>query len=209
MARLLRWQEKEETIKEVLSALKEGLVVAIPTETFYGLAVDPKNEEALRRLFHLKRRPEEKPVLLLIGDLKDLEDLVSNVPPLAKRLMRRFWPGPLTLVLPSREGLPRFLTAGTGKIAVRLSPHPVVRCLTQRFGPLTGTSANPSGTPPARSASEVKRLLPGVDLIVDAGKTGGKRPSTILEVSGDTPRLLREGEISWTELERVLREEDA
>ncbi len=209
MARFLRWQEKKEVLEEILSALREGQVVAIPTETFYGLAVDPRNEAALKRLFHVKHRPPEKPVLLLIGSEKDLASWVSFVPPLARRLMKRFWPGPLTLVLPAKEGLPFLLTAHTGKIAVRQSPHPVVRAITQRFGPVTGTSANLSGAPPARRAEEVWQNLPEVDLIVDAGETQGKSPSTILDVSQDPPRLLREGEISLAELERVLREEDA
>ncbi len=209
MARIVRWQEEEGIVAEILSSLEKGLVVALPTETFYGLAVDPFREEALRRLFHVKHRPEDKPVLLLVGDEKDLDRLVRFLPPMARRLMERFWPGPLTLVLPAREGLPRFLTAGTGKVAVRLSPHPVVRRITRLYGPITGTSANLSGNPPARTAAEVAKNLPEVDLIVDAGKTPGQEPSTILDVSVDPPRILREGAIKREELEGALRKKDA
>ncbi len=202
---------KDETkaLEEALKALSEGLVVAIPTETFYGLAVDFRNEAALRRLFALKRRPKEKPILLLLGDFSQLEQVVEEKTPLARKLMKAFWPGPLTLVLPAKPGLSPLLTAGTEKVAVRLSSHPVPQKLAAALGrPITGTSANLSGRPPARSAEEVEEELPGVDLILDAGLLPARAPSTIVDASGKSPRLLREGEIPWEKILEVISEED-
>ncbi|NPA49586.1 MAG: threonylcarbamoyl-AMP synthase, partial [Thermodesulfobacteria bacterium] len=202
MAKIISLAEnQEEALRAALKALKEGKVVVIPTETFYGLAVDCQNEEALKRLFALKRRPEEKPVLLLVGDLAQLEEVVREITPLARKLIAAFWPGPLTLVLEARPGLSSFLTAGTGKVAVRLSSHPVPRRLALSFGrPITGTSANLSGKPPARSVAEVLAQLPGVDLVLDAGVLPARAPSTIVDASGEAPVLLREGEIPWAEI---------
>ncbi len=194
-----------QALEKALEALKRGRVVAIPTETFYGLAVDYRNEKALKRLFILKKRPEEKPVLLLIGDLTQLNEIVQDVPSLARNLIERFWPGPLTLVLPARPHLSFFLTAGTGKVAVRLSSHQIPLQLAQALGrPITGTSANLSGRPPARTPAEILAQLPEVDLIIDAGALPAEAPSTIVEVSGESLRLLREGEIPWREICKII-----
>lgn len=205
MAEIIR--PDDEGLELALKALREGKVIALPTETFYGLAVDPMNEEALKRLYALKRRPWEKPVLLLLGNEEQLFQVVARLPKLAKALMARFWPGPLTLVLPAREGLPRALTGGKGRVAVRLSSHPVPRLLARRYGrPVTGTSANPSGHPPARTAKEVAERLPEVDLILEGEPPQGLSPSTIVEVEEEEVFLLREGEIPWEKILKALEE---
>ncbi len=209
MAKILKVSPSnlEAVLKEASVFLREGKVVAVPTETFYGLAVDPWNEKALKRLYILKGRPEGKPVLLLLGEEADLFLVVKELSPLARKLMARFWPGPLTLVLPAREGLPRPLVAQTGKVAVRLTPQPVTRALIRDYGrPLTGTSANLSGRPPAKTAEEVVTYLPQVDLVLDAGPCAGRAPSTIVEVGEERIVLLREGVISFQEIVKVLGE---
>ncbi len=196
-----------EVIKAAVSVLKSGGVVALPTETYYGLAVDPFSESAVQRLFRLKKRPQEKPILLLLGSWEMLALVVAEIPLWAQRLMQRFWPGPLTLVFKARKDLPASLTAGTGTVAVRLSSHPLPTYLSQSFSkPITGTSANLSGAPPATSAIEVKRIFPEVDLILDGGETPGGAPSTIVSVTEFPPRLLRPGKIPWTEIQNLVKQ---
>ncbi len=174
----------------------------MPTESFYGLAVSVRDEKAILRLLALKRRPEKNPILILIPSAEALRDYVASVPPVAARLMERFWPGGLTLVFKATEGISRFLTAGTGKIGVRLSSHPVPTDLAKAAGTaVTGTSANLSGQPPCRSSREVMAALGNdVDLILDGGETPGGRGSTVLDVTSDPPELVREGMIAMEEL---------
>ena len=208
MPKIFSLKEGEKALKAAVKALEEGLVVAIPTETFYGLAVDYLNEKALKRLFSLKRRPEGKPVLLLLGDKEQVEEVVFKISPLARKLMDHFWPGPLTLVLPARSHLSPLLTAHTGKVAVRLSSHEFPSRLARTLGrPITGTSANLSGMPPARSVDEILAQLPEVDLIIDGGTLPASLPSTIVDVGPEGPRLLREGKIPWSEILRITEED--
>jgi len=171
-------------------------VLALPTETYYGLAVRPTDETALRRLIELKGRPSDKPILVLIGSLDQLPQLVQSIPPAAALLMEQFWPGPLTIVFPAAPDLPALLTAGTGTIGVRQSPLLQLQHLLQRTGPLTGTSANRSSEPPIDNAEAVQRALwAGVDLILDGGATPGGLPSTMVDAR-DRPHLLRAGALS-------------
>ncbi len=208
MVRIIKCAGKRpspEAIQAAVSVISQEGVVAIPTETFYGLAAHPFSERALAKIFSLKRRPPEKPLLLLIGEVELLAAVAREIPPLAKTLIKRFWPGPLTLIFPAQEHLPQALTAGTGTVAVRLSPHPIPREISRLLGsPITGTSANLSGAPPASTALEVAQSLPGVDLILDAGKTPGQAASTIVDVTGAKPRLVRKGVISWEEIKAYL-----
>ncbi len=190
-----------EIIKAAVSVLRGGGVVALPTETYYGLAVDPFSESAVQRLFRLKKRPQEKPILLLLGSREMLIQVVAEIPPWAERLMEYFWPGPLTLVFKARQDLPRSLTAGTDTVAVRLPSHLLPIRLSQGFSkPITGTSANLSGGPPATRAEEVERIFPEVDLVLDGGKSPGGLPSTIVSVVNFPPRLIRPGKIPWEEI---------
>lgn len=193
--------ENREAFSAAIKVLFSGGVVAFPTETFYGLAVDPFSESAVKRLYTLKRREPGKPVILLLGDLKDLDRLVAEVPKIARELMARFWPGPLTLVFRARSEVPSWITGTTRTVAVRLSSHPVARTLPRLFGkPITGTSANLSGYPPARTPEEVRRYFPQIDFVFEGGTSPGERPSTLVSVVKGKPELLRPGVIPWEEV---------
>lgn len=202
MARIIAGRG-EETVAAAVAVLRQGGLVACPTETFYALAADSAQEEALQRLVALKGRPEAKPLLLLVADVAMVAQVAAAVPPLALRLMRAFWPGPLTLVLPARPGLPQPLTGGTGTIGVRQSGEPLARAVAQGLGrPITGTSANRSGQPPLTTAAAVAAALgTELDLILDVGPCPGGLPSTILRLTGPQPELVRAGAIPLVALE--------
>jgi L-threonylcarbamoyladenylate synthase len=182
-------------VDQVRRVLGESGLIALPTESFYGLAVAPFDERALARLWQVKGRSEGKPILVLIGDRPQLDSFVRTIPPAATVLMNTFWPGPLTIVFPAVAGLPDAVTAGTGSVGIRLSAWPPLVDLLCRVGPVTGTSANREGLPPPCSAEEVRRSLgDALDLIIDAGPTPGGRPSTVIDVQGPI-RIVREGVI--------------
>lgn len=199
-------QVTEEALAKACVALRAGGVVAFPTETYYGLAVDPFNQEALSRLFALKGRAGDKPVLLIVDNPSQLSTLVAEIPPPFPLLMERFWPGPLTLVFPGAPSLPGMLTGHRGTIGVRVSSHPVARQLVRAFGrPLTATSANFSGQPAAVAASGVlEQLGPEVDAVLDGGETPGGQGSTLLGYQEGKVCLLRAGVIPFAEIEAVL-----
>jgi L-threonylcarbamoyladenylate synthase len=180
-------------------------VLAVPTETFYALAAHPFREEALKRLFSLKDRPLNKPVLLLVSGPEMLSQAATQVPETARRLMDAFWPGPLTLIVPARAELSSYLTGNTGTVGVRQPRQNATLSLLAALGvPLTGTSANRSGRPPVVTASEVAREFGlGVALIVDDGPCPGGLPSTIVDVSVTPPVLRRAGAVATAAL-RVL-----
>jgi L-threonylcarbamoyladenylate synthase len=177
--------------------LRAGGLVAFPTETFYGLGAHALDEAAVARVFQAKGRPPDKPLLVLVDSLAMVDRVAREVPLRARRLMARYWPGPLTLVLPARGDLPPALTAGTGTIGVRLSGHPVARALVRAVGaPVTAPSANPHGKPSPHTAEEVLAgLVTGVDLVLDGGPTPGGPPSTVLDVTGTSAVLLRAGAV--------------
>lgn len=175
--------------------LGENGLIALPTESFYGLAVDPFNEQALVKLWQVKGRSKGKPVLVLIGEGAQLNPFVRNIPPAATVLMNAFWPGPLTIVFPAALGLSDAVTAGTHSVGIRFSAWQPLCELLQRVGPLTGTSANREGMPPPTTAEEVRHYFgDALDLIVDAGPTPGGRPSTVIDVQGPI-RIIRDGAI--------------
>jgi L-threonylcarbamoyladenylate synthase len=196
----------EKQIQEAAQLIRQGGIVAFPTESFYGLGVDPAMESAVERLFLVKRRHKDRPILLLIAAAGALDHLVSRITPAARRLMDAFWPGGLTLVFSASDRIPSAITAGTGKIGIRISSHPVAAALVRAVGGiLTGTSANLSGMPPCRYAQEVLRQLGGqVDRILDGGITAGKDASTVLDVSEDPPRILRQGIVSREQLQSCI-----
>ena len=177
--------------------LESGGLVAYPTESFYGLAADADNETAILRLFQVKKRQVGEPVLILIPSVESLKRYAANVPETAKRLMDAFWPGGLTLVFEARKSVSTLLTAGTGKIGIRLSSHPVAMALTQAMdSAITGTSANISGEPPCNTSHGVARALgKGVDQILDGGETPGLKPSTVLDMTIRPHTVPREGMI--------------
>ncbi len=182
-------------------------MVCIPTRCLYGLAADAFNREAVERVFEIKERPADLPLLVLINRPDQLEELTRNVTPAAKMLMERFWPGRLTLVLAARPGIPERLTAGTGKIGIRLAAHPVARALVEAVArPITGTSANISGAGGCRRISELDpKISARVQLILDAGELKGGVGSTVVDVTGEEPLMIREGEVSRVEIKAALK----
>ncbi len=182
-----------------------GGIVAFPTESFYGLAVNASDEAAIRRLFKLKKRRDNIPVLVLIPSREYLEGYVMDMPGIAARLIKKFWPGGLTLLLRATPDISKLLTAGTGKIGVRISSHPVAATLATAVGsPITATSANISGQPGCVTAEEVYSSLGnGVDLILDGGKTEGGKGSTILDVTVNPAVIIREGIVSREQIQEL------
>jgi len=191
-------------IHQVAQCLQKGGVVAVPTDSFYGLAVSPFNHGALERLIHIKGERRHKPYPVLIGDPSQLDQLVKHVPQIARTLMQQFWPGLLTLVLNAQEDLSPVLTGENGTIGVR-QPNDGRLCeLLKQTGPVTGTSANRTGQSPAQSAEEVmKHLGSEINLILDGGPTPGGQPSTVLEVEPKL-RIIRQGAISRDRLQQIL-----
>jgi L-threonylcarbamoyladenylate synthase len=184
------------TLRVAADTLRAGGVVAIPTETFYGLAAAALHVGSVRRIFELKGRPESKPLLVLVDSVA-MAETVAHVTPVARDVMARYWPGALTLVLPARAVVPSVVTAGTGTVGVRLSPHPVARGLVEQLGePVTAPSANPNGLAPPTTAAGVLAHFPrGIDLVLDGGATPGGTPSTVLDLTVDPARVLRQGAV--------------
>jgi len=194
-------------LNRAVSILKQGGVIAFPTETYYGLAVDPLNPLALNHLFVLKQREVSKPILTLVDDREWLAALVREIPALYEPIMAEFWPGPLTLVFQARVDLPTLLTAGTATIGVRQSSHPFARQLLRAFGrPITATSANISGRAAAVDAYEVRSQFGSrIDMVFDGGRTEGVVGSTIIGLGKDGLKLVREGVIPFKDIQQVLK----
>ncbi len=185
-----------------ITAFRAGRIIAYPTETFYGLCVNPFDEDAIKRLFALKGRECKNPVAVIVGDLEMLNMLTDNIPHVAERLIKKFWPGPLTILFKAKGIIPSELIAGTGKIGVRISSNPVAQRLMHAINsPITATSANPAGRPPACTTKEVIDYFNGdIDVLIDGGKLVGKKGSTIVDATEYPPKILREGEIDAVEL---------
>ena len=185
-------------IKRAGDMIHAGGLVAFPTETVYGLAADVFNEQAVARVFQVKGRPAHNPLPVQIALMDDLPRLVSEIPPIAERLMREFWPGPLTLVFPASPDVPKLVTAGTGKVGIRMPDHSVAWDLIRAAGtPIVAPSANASGQPPPTTAEEVLRYLQGkIELILDGGPTSLKVASTVVDVTQTPPKILRVGSIT-------------
>ena len=190
--------ELEGRIAAAAAALRRGAIVVYPTETFYGLGALARDEAALERLARAKLRPVGKPLPLLAADLAQVEE-VAVLTGRAARLAAALWPGPLTLVLPARPGLPAAITAGTGTVGVRVPGSAVARALARAAGgALVSTSANPSGgTPPSRAAELDPALRARVDHVLDGGTTPGGLPSTVVAVEEDELRLVRAGAVPF------------
>lgn len=193
-----------ETLTNVARLVQQHGVLIVPTETYYALAASPFDEKAVQRVCEIKGRSDGKPILVLIADRTQLTHVVADIPPAAESLMDQFWPGPLTLVLRAAQKLPRLLTGGTGTVGVRQPGHPHLLRLLKRVGPLTGTSANRTGSQPFATAEEVEAIMSGdVDAILNGGRTSGGLPSTVVDVTGPI-RILREGPIDRQTIERLL-----
>ena len=199
--------DSESTRAEAARIVSTGGLIAFRTDTFYGLGADPLNPPALQKIRELKVREENKPLLILISDMDQLDRFVGEKSGIFGLIAIGHWPAPLTLIGPSRSELPTELTAGSNTIGVRLPDDEKVRALVRVCGgALTATSANISGSAPARNAAEVEKYFPnGIDLIIDGGEVTATEPSTVLDLSGSEPRLVREGAVSREELAAILR----
>jgi L-threonylcarbamoyladenylate synthase len=186
--------------------IQRGGIVAVPTETFYGLGVNPFDEAAVRRVSAVKGRAKGAPILVLVGTLGELSLFTERVPAAASILIEAFWPGALTILFSARASVPSAITGGTGRVGLRLSSCVPLRELLERVGPLTGTSANRTGAPPPRTPQQVQDALgEEVDAILDAGATPGGLPSTIVEAD-DGLRIVREGAIPHAAIEAAVHE---
>jgi L-threonylcarbamoyladenylate synthase len=194
---------------EAIAALRRGDVIVFPTETLYGLGADALNSQAVEQVFQLKGRDPVNPIPVLVADREMLHAVVADVPKAAQKLIRQFWPGPLTLVLPARKEIPKPLCNPSGGVGVRISSQAIATRLVNALGrPLTATSANPSGKEPARTVPEAKTYFGDqIEVFVDGGKLTAKTGSTVVKVMGDTIKIIRQGELNAAELGRVLGQE--
>jgi len=196
-----------DAITRAAALIKTGGLVVFPTSSFYGIAAPALHAEAVEKVFRVKQRNPEKPLLILIALLADLDALVQSIPETAIRLMKAFWPGSLTLVFEAADRLPPNLTGYTKKIGIRLAGHPVAISLAKGVGaPITGTSANLSGHAACSAVVDLDpRFLDQVDMVLDAGRLGGGKASTVVDVTADPPKILREGGIDTAKIHAVLK----
>ena len=189
------------------AAIAAGDVVAVPTDTLYGLAADATNNAAVEKVFVAKGRRDANPLPVIAADIDQVTALVGTLTPLARRLAEAFWPGPLSLIVPVHPAIAGAVHAGTGTVAVRVPAQAFCRALALRAGcPLTATSANRSGTTPARSAANVREQLgDAVALIVDGGPSPETTPSTIVDVTGSEPVIVRAGVVPADRIFRTVR----
>lgn len=194
-----------EVCVEAVECLKSGGIVAIPTDTVYGLGADPFNASAVQRLYTLKGRPDGKPIPLVLSSVDDVHRVAQNLPDYFFHLTDRFWPGGLTIIVEAKDLLP-VLTAGGNTVGVRIPDNPLLLKILKTFGgPAAITSANLSGEPPATSPQEIgEELASRIDVIVDGGKTPGPVPSTVYDISISPPLIRRHGVISENTLAKEL-----
>ena len=197
MAERINPELLDSSLDRAVGYIKAGGIVAFPTETYYGLAVDPESHAAVTNLFKVKKRQTDNPLLLLIDSREQLPLITENIPLEFVPLMEKYWPGPLTLVFPAKKDIYRQLTGNSGTIGVRISSHPVAAELVRRVGkPITATSANISGYLPASTAAEVLAIFGNaLNYIVDGGQTPGGLCSTVLGLHGGRCSVLRRGQI--------------
>jgi L-threonylcarbamoyladenylate synthase len=197
----------QKQVEQGISILKDGGIVAFPTDTVYGLGACINLPQAVERVYDIKGRAKNMPLPLLLADKSQIEEVAEVVPPIARLLAEKFLPGGLTMVLFKSKSVPDIVSGGGKTVAIRIPAHPVPLALARGVGtPIIGTSANLSGQPSALTAEEVYTQLDGrVDLIIDGGRCPGGRESTIVDLTGKTPIVLREGAISPEELKSAYR----
>jgi L-threonylcarbamoyladenylate synthase len=192
-------------VREAAALLRAGRVVAYPTDTIYGLAVDPRNADAVTRLYALKGRPETSALTLIAADIAQVR-AAGSMTAAAERLAARWWPGPLTIVMRALPGIAGDALAGGTTVGIRVPDHAVAIALAREMAfPITATSANRSGERPAMTAEAIAIALPGVDAIVDAGAARGGTPSTIVDASRVPVTLVREGVVPWSKVLESLQ----
>ena len=196
----------EDEVQRAVRILAGGGVVAVPTDTLYGLAADAFNQRAVERVFRLKGRPEGVPLPLLLAGPEGLSECAVDVPELAWGLAERFWPGPLTLVLRRADRIPAVVSAGGNTVALRVPRHDLTTRIIGALGhPITGTSANRSGGPPATTADEVRQAFGDeLDLVVGSTSPTAGLASTVLDLSHDAPKILRQGAVTPDEIEAAI-----
>jgi L-threonylcarbamoyladenylate synthase len=195
-------------IEKAAAIIRTGGVVAFPTDTVYGLGANPYIKEAVDRIYEVKQRPSGMPLPVLLADELQLADVVVSVPAVARLLIKHFWPGGLTLVLSRKPSFPGSGSAEETKIAVRIPAHEVILAVIRGAGvPVIGTSANISSKPSVLTAREVEvQLGSAVDLIIDGGRCPGGMESTVVDVTGKVPVILRHGAVPDSEIERLCQE---
>ncbi len=199
-------ETKADSLAAAVAALRGGDVIVFPTETLYGLGADALNFAAVEKVFQLKGRDLNNPFPVLVSDRSMLNSLVENISPLAEKLIARFWPGPLTLVLSARDDIPPPLVNSTGGIGVRISSQSIANEIVRMLGrPLTATSANPSGRPGAQTMAQARSYFSGkIKIYIDGGDLTSKTGSTVAAVVGSKIKIIRAGEIGKNELEKAL-----
>lgn len=197
---------QHDLIIEAAGIIKNGGLISFPTTCLYGLGADAYNADAVDRVFEIKQRPDNKPILVLVKNVKELHKVVRYVPPTALHIMDSFWPGGVTILFEAKDTLPDNLTAGTGKIGVRLPEHPVAFALLNALdSPITGTSANLSGSAACSRISNIdSHIADQLDLILDAGPLKGGIGSTVVDITTASPTILREGEVSANDIFAAL-----
>ncbi|WP_431803036.1 L-threonylcarbamoyladenylate synthase [Halobacillus andaensis] len=198
--------ELDNVIKEAAALLRNQQVVAFPTETVYGLGADATNEAAVRRIFEAKGRPSDNPLIVHVGERSQVDELVTRIPEVAEKLMDHFWPGPLTLVLPSNHKAAHNVTAGLDTVAIRMPSDPIALAILKETGlPLAAPSANRSGRPSPTDAEHVYQDLNGrIAGIVDGGPTGVGVESTVIDCTTEIPIILRPGGVTKEEVEQLI-----
>jgi L-threonylcarbamoyladenylate synthase len=202
---------QRDAIDEAAKWIRAGYVVAIPTDTLYGLAADPFSAAAVARVFDVKGRVADRALPLIAADVAQIASRLGRLSDTAARLADRFWPGPLTLLMPAARQLAREVSGGTGTVGVRVPADAIARAVCAACGhPVTATSASLSGAPAAATADDVEHALGDrIEFMLDAGHTPGGAPSTIVDVSAGEPRLVRAGAIAWEEIQAWLHSERA
>jgi L-threonylcarbamoyladenylate synthase len=200
----------ESQFRQAINILRDGGLVIAPTETFYGIIADAWSQKAVDRVIRMKERDFGNPIPLIAGDTITVSRSAASIPPLFKPLADKFWPGPLTLVLKAAKGFPDGITAGTDSIGIRIPAQSPALDLAKFYrGPLTATSANFAGRPPARNIRELDdELIQTVDLVIDGGWTPGIQPSTVLNLTTDPPDLIRSGVLGKQVIDFLVKRSD-
>lgn len=198
-------EPEKSKIKKAATLIKKGEVVAFPTETVYGLGANAFDEEAVKKIFILKGRPQDNPLIVHVSSLKQLKLVAGEIPSKAKILMRKFWPGPLTIILNKKESVPEIVTAGLQTVAVRMPSNKIALELIKQTGPIAAPSANISGKPSATTAEHVKEdFKEKIKIILDGGKTQIGLESSVIDLTTKNPVLLRPGKITKEEIEKAI-----
>ncbi len=195
-----------QVVQEAGKILREGGLVAFPTETVYGIGANALDEQAVKKIYVAKGRPSDNPLIMHVSDVHILKDYVQHIDDKSKRLIAKFWPGPLTLIFQKKDTVPDIITGGLDTVAVRMPKHPIAHDIIHSAGiPIAAPSANISGKPsPTRGRHVVEDLNGRVDMIIDGGKTTHGLESTVLDMTGDIPSILRPGSITYSMIKAVI-----